>query len=164
MAIRVFPVSAVGRPAFVDDFGVLGRTGHPHQGIDIFAAGGTPILAVDDGLLRYALDPLGGNAFYLAAPDGTTYYGAHLSGYAGPAPRTVTAGDVVGYVGHTGNAQGTPDHLHFEEHAAGGAAVDPYAALRAAIVLDVKRPPVLLAAALGALGALALIVWDRRAA
>jgi murein DD-endopeptidase MepM/ murein hydrolase activator NlpD len=165
MAIRVFPVSASGSPSFVDDFGVLGRTGKPHQGIDIFAGEGTPVLAVDDGQVRFALDPLGGNAFYLVAGDGTTYYGAHLSGYVGGAPRAVLAGDVLGYVGHTGNAQGTPSHLHFEVHPAGGAgAVDPYAELRAAVMIDVRRPPVAMAVALGAAAAAAIVFALERGA
>ena len=161
MAIRVFPISAAGNPSYVDDFGVIGKTGKPHQGIDIFGNEGAPILAVDDGQLRFALDPLGGNAFYLTSTDGTTYYGAHLSAYAGTAPRAVVAGDVVGYVGHTGNAAGTPSHLHFEEHPKGGAAVDPYAELRGAVVIDVRRPPVVLAAVIGAAAAAAAIYVDR---
>lgn len=160
--IRVFPISLVGRPAFTDDFGVTGRTGKPHQGIDIFADEGTPVLAVDAGALRFAEDPIGGHAFYLTTSDGVTYYGAHLSAYAGSSPRAVGAGDVIAYVGHTGNAATTPSHLHFESHPAGGAAVDPYAELRAAVGLDVKRPPILLAAVLGAAAAAAAIYLDRR--
>lgn len=129
----MFPVASEGQPHYTDDFGVTGQTGKPHQGIDIFAASGTPILAVDDGALRFDEDPLGGHAFYLKAGDGTTYYGAHLSAYEGQAPRTVTAGDVIGYVGKTGNAASTTPHLHFEEHPGSAkAAVDPYKELQAA--------------------------------
>jgi hypothetical protein len=132
VAIRVFPVDATGSPHFADDFGYVrpGAT-RGHQGIDIFAGAGTPVRAVDDGAVRFAEDPLGGHALYLTAQDGTVYYGAHLSGYEGAAPRPVVAGEVLGYVGTTGNAQGTSPHLHFEAHPAGGAAVDPYAELRA---------------------------------
>jgi murein DD-endopeptidase MepM/ murein hydrolase activator NlpD len=124
--IRVFPVAAEGQPTFTDDFGVVRPTGRRHQGNDIFAAEGTPIVAVDDGALRFAEDPIGGHAFYLAADDGTVYYGAHLSAYEGTSPRRAVAGEVLGYVGHTGNAATTAPHLHFEVHPSGGVAVDPY--------------------------------------
>ncbi len=105
------------------------KTSSPHHAIDIFAAEGAPILAVDDGTLRYAEDPLGGHAFYLASSTNPpqTYYGAHLSAYEGDAPRVVRAGDVIGYVGHTGNAANTSPHLHFESHPQGTRATDnPY--------------------------------------
>lgn len=160
--IRVFPISSAGAPSFADDFGVPGQTGKPHQGIDIFAAEGTPVLAVDDGALRFAEDPMGGHAFYLTTGDGVTYYGAHLSGYQGPSPRRVVAGETIGYVGHTGNAAHTASHLHFEAHPAGGPAVDPYADLRAAVALDVRRPSYAAAFALGAAAAAAAIYFDRR--
>jgi murein DD-endopeptidase MepM/ murein hydrolase activator NlpD len=124
--IRVFPVAAEGHPTFVDDFGVVRPGSRRHQGNDIFATEGTPIVAVDDGSLRFAEDPIGGHAFYLTADDGTVYYGAHLSTYEGASPRRAVAGEVLGYVGHTGNAASTASHLHFEVHPSGGIAVDPY--------------------------------------
>lgn len=129
--IRVFPVSSSGAPHYGDDFGYV-RPGasRGHGGIDIFAAEGTPILAVDDGSVEFREDPIGGHAFYLHAADGVVYYGAHLSAYEGQG-RAVRAGDVVGYVGQTGNARGTSPHLHFEAHPAGGAGVDPFAELAA---------------------------------
>jgi murein DD-endopeptidase MepM/ murein hydrolase activator NlpD len=124
--IRVFPVAAEGQPTFTDDFGAARPAGRKHQGNDIFAAEGTPVVAVDDGALRFAEDPIGGHAFYLRAGDGTVYYGAHLTAYEGQGPRSAAAGEVIGYVGHTGNAATTAPHLHFEVHPAGGVAVDPY--------------------------------------
>jgi hypothetical protein len=131
MPIRVFPVDPSGSPHYGDDFGYVKPGGtHPHQGIDIFGAKGTPVHAVDDGQLRFDEDPLGGHVFYLTGGDGVVYYGAHLSAYEGPSPRTVTAGDVVGYVGDTGNARGTSPHLHFEKHPGGGPAVDPFPELK----------------------------------
>lgn len=129
--LRIFPVASQGQPHFTHDFGVTGKTGKPHAGIDIFAEEGTPILAVDDGQVRYDEDPLGGHAFYLRADDRTTYYGAHLSAYEGTGPRRVVAGEVIGYVGRTGNASDTSPHLHFEAHPEGGPAVDPYVELAA---------------------------------
>jgi hypothetical protein len=129
--IHVFPIDPAGSPSFVDDFGYVrpGST-HAHQGIDIHADAGSKILAVDDGQIRFATDPLGGNVFYLTGSDGIVYYGAHLSGYEGAAPRSVSAGETVGYVGMTGNAKGTSPHLHFEMHPGGGPAVDPFGDLQ----------------------------------
>ncbi len=121
--LRVFPVAADGSPHFADEFS-RGK----HNGVDIFAPEGTPIFAVDDGTVRYAEDTKGGHAFYLRGTDGTVYYGAHLSRYEG-ADRSVLAGEVLGYVGHTGNAAQTSPHLHFEIHPSGGVAVNPYPAL-----------------------------------
>lgn len=147
--IRVFPVAAEGSPHFTDDFFVM-RAGKRHGGIDIFADKGTPIVAVDDGALEFREDPLGGHAFYLHAPDGAVYYGAHLDAYEGQSPRNVVAGEVLGYVGQTGNAATTSPHLHFELHPSGGIAVDPFGQLSgltppsvtsSAGVLDVPPAP-----------------------
>lgn len=103
---------------------------HRHEGTDIFALGGTPVLAVVDGVLeKVGTAPLGGIKLWLRSPgDNWTYYYAHLSGYApGVANGTrVKKGDVLGYVGATGNARGTPPHLHFETHVPSGAAINPY--------------------------------------
>lgn len=129
MPLRVFPVASQGSPHFTDDFGPVRAGKPPHQGIDIFASKGAPILAPDDGGFEPREDPLGGHAFYLHAADGT-YYGAHLDSYEGAA-RSVLAGDVLGYVGQSGNAAGTSPHLHFEWHPSGGVAVDPFRALSA---------------------------------
>ncbi len=132
MTIRVFPVATAAGVHFTDDFGTLRSADRSHAGIDIFAPLGTPALAVDDGTVRFEVDPIGGLSYYLRAKDGTTYYGTHLSRVEGGA-RAVKAGDVIGYVGNDGNAAGTPYHLHFEEHPQGGRmAVDPFSELSAA--------------------------------
>jgi hypothetical protein len=126
-----FPVLPDGAPHFGDDFNAV-KVGalRSHHGIDIFANLGTGILAVDAGSVRFTDDPIGGHVFYLTATDGTTYYGAHLVAFEG-ASRTVAAGEIIGYVGDTGNAQGTSPHLHFEEHPPGGGVVDPFPELKA---------------------------------
>jgi murein DD-endopeptidase MepM/ murein hydrolase activator NlpD len=135
MPLRVFPVATPPGAHYSDDW--LAPRSNPdgttrsHLGNDLFADDGTPVLAPDDGALRFAVDPIGGPSFYLKADDGTTYYGTHLSAYEGSA-RRVAAGDVIAYVGHGGNAANTPSHLHFEVHPGGGSAVDPFPFLQAA--------------------------------
>ena len=129
--LRVFPIAAPAR--FSDDFGYIRSEGaKPHAGIDIFADEGSPLVAVDAGQVRFGQDPIGGNIANLYAEDGTRYYYAHLYAFAGGGPRSVEAGEVIGYVGDTGNAQGGPPHVHFEEHPGNGAAVNPHAGLLAA--------------------------------
>ncbi len=80
------------------------------------------------GVVRGHNSRLGGISFYLVGDDGNTYFGTHLDRLSGVRGR-VPAGTVVGYVGNTGNARGTPPHLHFEIHPRGGGAVNPYPTL-----------------------------------
>ncbi len=130
MTLRVFPIANVPSVHFSSDFGAA-RGSRSHAGNDIFAAEGTPVLAVDDGQVRFEVDPIGGLSFYLKARDGVTYYGTHLSAVEGAA-RAVRVGDVIGYVGHDGNAANTPPHLHFEVHPPGQGAVNPFPLLQRA--------------------------------
>jgi murein DD-endopeptidase MepM/ murein hydrolase activator NlpD len=130
----VFPVA--GEHRFGDSFGAPRMVGteyqHSHQGTDILAAFGTPLVACERGIVtRIGSDVLGGNTFWLKGESGTYYYYAHLSRYADGLAKgqVVDAGTVLGYVGDTGNAKGTP-HLHFEIHPDGGAAVNPYPLLK----------------------------------
>lgn len=128
----VFPVRAPF--SFVDTFGAP-RAGHrKHEGTDIFAARGTPLYAVVDGVIeRKGTDGLGGNKLWLRSPgDGWTYYYAHLSGFPsgiGNGTR-VKKGQVIGYVGNTGNARTTPPHVHFEAHPPSSGATNPYPILK----------------------------------
>lgn len=131
----VFPV---GDPhTFGSSFGAPRMLGtqyeHFHQGNDIFAPSGTPLLACERGVIvKVGTDVLGGTKLWIAGQSGTRYYYAHMSGYAPGivAGSVVEAGAVVGFVGNTGNARGTPPHLHFEIHPDGGPAIDPYPILR----------------------------------
>jgi murein DD-endopeptidase MepM/ murein hydrolase activator NlpD len=138
----VFPVA--GPHSFSDTWGAPRMFGtayaHLHQGTDIFAASGTPLVAVERGvLISIGTDVLGGTKLWLVGASGTRYYYAHLSAYAeGVAEgKVVAAGDVVGFVGNTGNAATTPSHCHFEVHPNGGPAVNPYPLLK--IVDDAQK-------------------------
>jgi murein DD-endopeptidase MepM/ murein hydrolase activator NlpD len=115
----VFPV--YGPASFSDDF----RAGRAqvgwHHGNDVFAPLGAPILAVTDGtLLLVGWNSLGGNRLWLRDDEGNEFYYAHLSAFSPLAADgvRVRAGDVLGFVGTTGDAVGTPPHLHFEIHPA----------------------------------------------
>ncbi len=125
-AIQVCPVA--GPNSFVDSFG-WPRVGHTHQGIDLISPAGTPIVAAHPGTVSHSSSSSGGLQAYVRAPSGTYTFYAHLSGYSG-ASGSVGAGTVIGYVGSTGNA-GSTNHLHFEYHPGGGAAINPYQMLLA---------------------------------
>lgn len=87
-----------------------------HKGIDIFAKRGTPIVAVVDGIISYIGDqPKGGHCMWLTTESGTSFYYAHLDRWAPGIYEgmEVTTGDLLGFVGNTGNAITTPPHLHF---------------------------------------------------
>ena len=112
--------------SYIDDFG-FPRVGHTHQGNDIFAPSGTPIRAPFNGIAREGSGGLGGLYVYVDADANADYvYNAHLSRFAGVNGEHVTKGQIVGYVGQTGNAASTPPHNHFEYHPGGGSAVSPY--------------------------------------
>ena len=116
----------VDRPrSYIDDFGYPRPGGRSHQGNDILAPQGTPIRAPFDGTARESSNSLGGLSVHVYAPNGDYVYNAHLSRYAGVSGR-VRAGQIIGYVGDTGNARGGPYHNHFEYHPGGGSAVSPY--------------------------------------
>ena len=119
-----------GSAAFGDTWGAPRSGGRRHEGVDMMAATGTPLVAVASGRLRQSNFSLGGISAHIYANNGNTYFYAHLSAWEGP-PRMVQQGEVIGYVGDTGNASGTP-HLHFEIRPNGGRAVNPYPAVRAA--------------------------------
>jgi murein DD-endopeptidase MepM/ murein hydrolase activator NlpD len=113
----VFPV--YGPSSFSDDFGAPRATTVWHHGNDIFATLGAPILAVADGtLFNVGWNDIGGNRLWVRDQAGNEFYYAHLSAYSSLAREgaQVQAGDVIGFVGNTGDAVGTPTHLHFEIH------------------------------------------------
>jgi murein DD-endopeptidase MepM/ murein hydrolase activator NlpD len=114
-----------GRRHFTDDWGDA-RAGHRHQGNDIMAPYGAPVVAVTAGVIKTDYSSSGGISIYLRGSDGDEYYYAHNSRNVAVTGQRVTAGEVIAYVGTSGNAPKNAPHVHFERHPGGGHAVDPY--------------------------------------
>ena len=100
-----------GSSTFEDSWGWARSGGRRHEGVDIIAERGTPVIAVRDGWAQFKNSNLGGRSIWLTTPDGDRFFYAHLDAWEGDS-RDVRAGDVIGYVGSSGNAGGP--HLHFE--------------------------------------------------
>ena len=145
----IFPVA--GPTTYIDDFGQP-RPGGPHQGNDLVAAKKTPVVAVEAGKVKFwTTSTSAGCMLYLYGDSGTTYDYIHLNndltmgndnrGKCVPGVSyarglkdgaKVTAGQLLGYVGDSGDANGIHAHLHFEVHPGGGAAVSPFPYLQSA--------------------------------
>ena len=121
-----------GRTSFIDSWGYPRSGGRTHKGVDMFAARGEPMYAVQSGTARATSNSLGGLTVHLTADTGYKYYYAHLDRHAFSGTRRVTQGEVIGYNGSSGNARGIAPHLHFEIRPGGGAPVNPYPTVRAA--------------------------------
>ncbi len=145
----VFPTD-VTQTTFSDDFGDL-RAGHLHEGIDILGRKMLPLYSAVNGWVRYVVIPEAsyGYAIVLEDVDGYTYHYLHVNndnpgtddGLGGPehayAPgiergAAVTKGQLVGWMGDSGNAENVGPHLHFEIRLPDGTAIDPYPSLVAA--------------------------------
>src|SRR6478735_1105981 len=146
----VFPV--VGKVQYIDDFGAP-RGGSPHQGNDLMAAKKSPAVAAEAGKVKYwTTSGSAGCMLYLYGESGTTYLYIHLNNdvtmkndnrgkcvrgtaYTVKNGAKVAAGQQIGYVGDSGDANGGASHLHFEVHPGGGKAVSPYPYLQKAYKL-----------------------------
>ena len=143
----IFPV--VGSVQYIDDFGAP-RPGGPHQGNDIMAAKKSPAVAAEAGRIKYwTTSASAGCMLYLYGQSGTMYEYIHLNNdvtmrndnrgkcvegvsYGVKNGARVAAGQQIGYVGDSGDADGVHPHLHFEVHPKGGKATDPYPYLQSA--------------------------------
>jgi len=125
-----FPIA--GAWNFIDSWGFPRSGGRWHQGADIFSPRSTPIVAVEDGVLFPTTNRLGGLVVYLDGASGNRYYYAHLAALAEKSQQGahVQAGEVIGFVGTSGNAAGTPPHVHFEVKPGGGEPINPYPLLK----------------------------------
>lgn len=125
-----------GRVSFTDTYGAARSGGRSHEGVDMFAPEGTPLVAVADGttfLVENVDDDIGGISLWIRAASGDTYYYAHNStNVVRTSGVHVQRGQLVAYVGRTGNAIGTQPHVHFEIHPGGGSAANPTGSVAAA--------------------------------
>ncbi len=117
-----------GRVSFTNDWHVPRAGGNVHEGNDVFGPRGTPAVAVVSGVAKWRVGARSGLAAWLEGDDGNDYFYAHFDARQGE-ERRVVAGEVIGYVGTTGDAVGTSPHTHFEIHPDGGAAVNPFPSL-----------------------------------
>jgi murein DD-endopeptidase MepM/ murein hydrolase activator NlpD len=122
------PVDGVARRELVDTFGAPRAEGRKHEGIDIFAPRGTAVRSATAGIvLREGWNRLGGRRVLVLGPGGLCHYYAHLDAYAGfEVGDAVVAGDVLGFAGDSGNAAGTPPHLHYGIYGLSGQALNPF--------------------------------------
>lgn len=136
-----FPVEGAGQRDIGSPFGVDRDGGaRKHHGVDIFAEKGTPVTAVIDGYVRTGTGARGGEHVWLSGSmigfGSARYYYAHLDSFAVESGDRVKKGDILGYIGNTGNAITTPPHLHFGIYS--GGPVDPAPFLKPEPVLPAR--------------------------
>lgn len=121
-----FPVAGLSSKSIQSFWGAVRDGGRrSHEGVDIFAPRGTPVLAVAPGVAHASSNRLGGKVVWHRGETGENFYYAHLDSQA-VTHREVQIGDTLGFVGNTGNARYTPPHLHFGVYYRGRGAVDPF--------------------------------------
>jgi len=131
-ASLAMPVATLTRKALTDTWHAARAPARRHEGIDIFAKKGTPVMSSTEGIVvGVGQNALGGNVVWVLGPASHVHYYAHLDRFAGlEEGDKVLPGTVLGTVGNTGNARTTPPHLHYGIYAAGGA-INPYPLLAA---------------------------------
>lgn len=136
------PVEGVAPRDLVDTWGAPRSGNRRHEGIDIFAQRGCPVRSVTRGVVfKVGENNLGGHVVEVLGPGGYWHYYAHLDRFADIQPGDVVQkGTVLGYVGDTGNAKGTPYHLHYGVYGFWGSAQNPYPLLAGTDREPDKRP------------------------
>ena len=122
VALSAMACPVAGDSSFSDSWGDARSGGRRHEGVDMAADRGTPIVATLAGFAEFKNTGAGGKSVWLTTADGDKFFYAHLDEWEGES-RDVDLGEVIGYVGSTGNAGGP--HLHFEVRP-GGEAINPY--------------------------------------
>jgi murein DD-endopeptidase MepM/ murein hydrolase activator NlpD len=129
------PVDGVSAARLVNTWGAGRDGGRRHQGIDIIARRGTPIRSTTEGIIESkGMRGLGGLVVSVIGPGGYRHYYAHLEDVAAQAiGEWVHAGEIIGYVGNSGNAAVSTPHLHYGIYTPAGRAVNPYPFLRTGV-------------------------------
>ncbi len=122
------PVQGVSMRAVRDTFGAPRTGDRKHEGVDIFAPRGTPVVSTTRGIVsRIGENRLGGKVVWVLGPGGDRHYYAHLDSVANiKSGQRIVSGDVLGGVGNTGNARGTPPHLHYGIYRRASGAINPF--------------------------------------
>lgn len=127
------PVQGVKPRQIQDTWGGARSEGRKHEGTDIFAKRGTPVVSATQGIVRkIGTNNLGGKVIWITGPNLSQHYYAHLDDYAQHIQEGdwVEAGEIIAYVGNTGNAKNTPPHLHYGIYLSGEGATNPYPYLK----------------------------------
>jgi peptidoglycan LD-endopeptidase LytH len=126
------PVDGVTPAQLENTWGAARFGGRAHKGIDIFAPRYTPVRSTTEGIVEIkGMRGLGGQVVTITGPGGYRHYFAHLEEYGPQAIGDwVEPGEVIGYVGNSGNAAVSPTHLHYGIYAPSGGAINPYPYLR----------------------------------
>ena len=137
------PVKGVSMRAVRDTFGAPRPGDRMHQGVDIFAPRGTPVVSTTRGFVaRIGENSLGGTVVWVLGPGGDRHYYAHLNGIADiKAGQRILPGDVLGTVGTTGNARGTLPHLHYGIYRRANGAINPFPLLMDKPAIHPERRP-----------------------